>query len=256
MFVACAAMRLARFNIQSASGGDKRYFVGMPSPAAAAIPAATVFAYPWGLYDYRAALPALAMVLVPAVLMVSTIRFRSFKTLDSQGRKPYTVLIFVAAGIMLIATHPRFTLVAMAYSYLASAFIGMAITRFKHRGGAWPRDGRRCRVHRSRQRGSVGQWPTPPSSRGRLRAGGWSPGAPRRRSARLAIGVQLAKRERARDSLSDRELDVEKNRIVAADRRGVVRGGAFFPVVTPGAAGRGVARRQFSPPYLRRVSLG
>ena len=78
-------MRLARFNIQSGSGGDKRYFVGMPSPAAAAIPAATVFAYPDGLYDYRAALPALAMVLVPAVLMVSTIRFRSFKTIDSQS---------------------------------------------------------------------------------------------------------------------------------------------------------------------------
>jgi len=134
MFVACAAMRLARFNIQSASGGDKRYFVGMPSPAAAAIPAATVFAYPTGLYDYRAALPALAMVIVPAILMVSTIRFRSFKTLDSQGRKPYTVLIFVAAGIMLIATHPRFMLVAIAYGYLASAFVGLAITRFKHRG--------------------------------------------------------------------------------------------------------------------------
>jgi CDP-diacylglycerol--serine O-phosphatidyltransferase len=133
MFLACAAMRLARFNIQS--GGDKRYFVGMPSPAAAAIPASTVYLYPDGLYDYRAALPALAMVLVPAVLMVSTIRFRSFKTLDSQNRRPYTVLIFVAAGIMLIATHPRIMLVAMAYSYLASAFIGMAISRFRHRGG-------------------------------------------------------------------------------------------------------------------------
>src|SRR5712692_7179907 len=134
MFVTAAAMRLARFNIQSAAGGDKRYFVGMPSPAAAAIPAATVYAYPWGLYDYRAALPALAMVVVPAVLMVTTIRFRSFKTLDSQRRRPYTVLIFVAAAIMLIATHPRFMLVAMAYSYLASAFIGLAITRFRHRG--------------------------------------------------------------------------------------------------------------------------
>ena len=42
LFVAAAAMRLARFNIQSGSGGDKRYFVGMPSPAAAAIPAATL----------------------------------------------------------------------------------------------------------------------------------------------------------------------------------------------------------------------
>src|ERR1700716_2594406 len=74
LFVAAAAMRLARFNVQSAAGGDKRYFVGMPSPAAAAVPAATVFAYPAGRSDYPAALPALAMVLVPAGLMVSTIR--------------------------------------------------------------------------------------------------------------------------------------------------------------------------------------
>jgi CDP-diacylglycerol--serine O-phosphatidyltransferase len=61
LFVTAAAMRLARFNIQANSAGekDKRYFVGMPSPAAAAVPAATVFAYPGGLLDYRAALPAL-----------------------------------------------------------------------------------------------------------------------------------------------------------------------------------------------------
>ena len=135
VFVAAAAMRLARFNIQSTRpGGDKRYFVGMPSPAAAAIPAATVYAYPWGLYDYRAALPAIAMVIVPAALMVSTIRFRSFKTLDSQTRRPYTVLIFIAAAIMAIATHPRAMLVVIAYGYLASAFIGLAISRLRHRG--------------------------------------------------------------------------------------------------------------------------
>jgi CDP-diacylglycerol--serine O-phosphatidyltransferase len=135
LFVTAAAMRLARFNIQAAAGGDKRYFVGMPSPAAAAVPAATVFAYPAGLYDYREALPALAMVLVPALLMVSTIRFRSFKTIDLQSRRPYTVLILIAAGIMLITTHPRFVLVALAYIYLFSAFIGMGMTKFRHRGG-------------------------------------------------------------------------------------------------------------------------
>ena len=135
LFVSAAAMRLARFNIQGhAGGGDKRYFVGMPSPAAAAVPAATVYAYPYGLHDYRAALPVLAMVLIPALLMVSTIRFRSFKTLDLQMRRPYTVLLLVAIVIMLITTHPRFVLVAMAYSYLASAFIGMALTRFRRRG--------------------------------------------------------------------------------------------------------------------------
>ena len=132
MFVACAAMRLARFNIQH--GGDKRYFVGMPSPAAAAVPAATVYAYPWGLYDYRGALPVLIMMLLPAALMVSTIRFRSFKTFDLQSRKPYTALVVIAVMIAAIATHPRAVLVVMAYGYLASAFIGQAISRFRHRG--------------------------------------------------------------------------------------------------------------------------
>jgi CDP-diacylglycerol--serine O-phosphatidyltransferase len=131
LFVAAAAMRLARFNIQSAAGGDKRYFVGMPSPAAAAIPAATVYAYPWGLLDYRAALPALAMVLVPALLMVSTIRFRSFKTIDLHVRRPYTILIVIAAALVLITTHPRFVLVGMAYVYLASPFAGMLFTRLR-----------------------------------------------------------------------------------------------------------------------------
>ena len=133
MFVACAAMRLARFNIQG--GGDKRYFVGMPSPAAAAIPAATVYAFPYGFNSYLEAVPTLAMVLVPAVLMVSTIRFRSFKTIDLQRRRPYTVLILIAAGIVAIATHPKAVLVLMSYTYLASAFIGMAMTRLRRRGG-------------------------------------------------------------------------------------------------------------------------
>jgi CDP-diacylglycerol--serine O-phosphatidyltransferase len=135
LFVSAAAMRLARFNIQSAAGSDKRYFVGMPSPAAAAVPAATVFAHPFGLQDYGEALLALPMVLVPAVLMVSTIRFRSFKTIDLQSRRPYTVLLLIAGAIVLIVTDPRLVLVVMAYSYLASAFIGMAATRVRHRGG-------------------------------------------------------------------------------------------------------------------------
>ena len=135
LFMSAAAMRLARFNIQANQGGDRRYFVGMPSPAAAGVPAATVFAFPEGLHDYRAALPALALVLVPAILMVSTIRFRSFKTFDLRMRRPYTILIFFAGAVALIATHPRIVLAVIAYTYLASAFIGMAISRFKHRDG-------------------------------------------------------------------------------------------------------------------------
>jgi CDP-diacylglycerol--serine O-phosphatidyltransferase len=133
MFVTAAAMRLARFNI-SAGGGDKRYFVGMPSPAAAAVPAATVYAYPFGLTDYRFAIPVLAMVIVPAALMVSTIRFRSFKNLDLQARRPYTVLIAIALLFAFVVIQPAFALVTLSYTYLLSAFVEMIVNRIRHRG--------------------------------------------------------------------------------------------------------------------------
>jgi CDP-diacylglycerol--serine O-phosphatidyltransferase len=133
IYVAAAAMRLARFNIQTAVLTDKRYFVGMPSPPAAAVIAATVYLYPAGLDDYRAALPALAMVLVPALLMVSTIRFRSIKAIDMGWRRSYLGLFLAAVGIALIATHPRLALVVLAYTYLLSAFLGLAYTRFRKR---------------------------------------------------------------------------------------------------------------------------
>jgi CDP-diacylglycerol--serine O-phosphatidyltransferase len=135
LFVTAAALRLARFNIQTGSV-DKRYFVGMPSPAAAGVPAATVFAYPWGLHDAREALPALLMVVVPALLMVSTIRFRSFKTFDLQSRRPFRVLILFAAFIILVATRPQIVLVVLAYTYLLSAFIGLAWSRLRRRPDA------------------------------------------------------------------------------------------------------------------------
>ena len=140
IYVAAAAMRLARFNIQTTAVSDKRYFVGMPSPPAAAVIAATVYLYPVRLEDYRAALAALAMVLVPALLMVSTIRFRSIKAIDMGWRRSYIGLFLAAVGIALIATQPRIALVIMAYTYLLSAFIGMASTRLRRRSDDHPRD--------------------------------------------------------------------------------------------------------------------
>jgi len=131
MFVAAAAMRLARFNIQSGSGGDKRYFVGMPSPAAAGGIAAKVFAYPYGLNDYRAALPALAMVLLPAALMVSTIRFRSFKTFDLQTRRSYPALFLFAVVLASLSSHPQLLLLGLAYTYLVSGFVGLALSKWR-----------------------------------------------------------------------------------------------------------------------------
>jgi CDP-diacylglycerol--serine O-phosphatidyltransferase len=135
LFVAAAAVRLARFNIQSGSQ-DKRYFVGLPSPAAAVVPAATVFAYPAGFQGYAEAWPVLSMVVVPALLMVSTIRYRSFKTFDLQARRSYPVLFLVAVGLALLASSPRLLLLSMAYTYLASAFIGLAWHRIRRRPGS------------------------------------------------------------------------------------------------------------------------
>jgi CDP-diacylglycerol---serine O-phosphatidyltransferase len=133
LYVTAAAMRLARFNIQSAAAADKRYFVGLPSPAAAGVTASTVYLYPWGLGDYRSALPALAIVLIPGLLMVSTIRFRSVKAIDVGWRRSYLALLLGAAVLALIAAEPRVALVVLAYAYLASAFVGLAWSKLRRR---------------------------------------------------------------------------------------------------------------------------
>lgn len=133
IFVSAAAIRLARFNIQSVANPDKRYFVGMPSPAAAGLTAATVYAFPFGLTDWYAAL-AIPMLLGPALLMVSTVKYRSFKTFDLGRRRPVNGLIIAAIGIAAIATYPQWTLFTLAYVYLLSAFVGMVLTRWRPRG--------------------------------------------------------------------------------------------------------------------------
>jgi CDP-diacylglycerol--serine O-phosphatidyltransferase len=133
IYVTATAMRLARFNIQTTVVTDKRYFVGMPSPPAAAIIASTVYLYPYGLQEREAALPALAMVLVPAFLMVSTFRFRSIKAIDVGWHRSYLLLFLSAVALALIATHPRIALVVLSYTYLVSAFIGLAWSKLKGR---------------------------------------------------------------------------------------------------------------------------
>jgi len=135
IYLTAAAMRLARFNIQTATVTDKRYFVGMPTPAAAAVIASTVYLYPYGLHDAETAFPALAIVIVPALVMVSTVRFRSVKAIDVGWRRSYLVLFLAACVLALIAAHPRIALVVLAYTYLASAFIGLAYSRLRRRPG-------------------------------------------------------------------------------------------------------------------------
>jgi phosphatidylserine synthase len=65
--------------------------------------------------------------------MVSTIRFRSIKAIDVGWRRSPFVLFLCAIALALIATHPRIALVALAYTYLLSAFIGLAYSKLRTR---------------------------------------------------------------------------------------------------------------------------
>ena len=132
LYVTAAAIRLARFNIQS-TGNDRRYFVGLPSPPAAGVLAATVYAFPGGLDSVTGALVALPVVLAPAGLMVSRIRYRSFSALIPGRRQPSLVLLVVAAIIAAIASNPPVVLAFMAYAYLASGLLGLAFSRLRRR---------------------------------------------------------------------------------------------------------------------------
>jgi len=145
IYVSAAAMRLARFNILASAPTDKRYFVGMPSPPAAGVAAATVFAWPFPLtqhVDLRQifsdpspwqALAAVFVMLVPAALMVSTIRFRSFKTINFGWGPSFMPLWCFSVLVAAIYRAPQITLMVLAYGYLASAFIGMAWSRLRGR---------------------------------------------------------------------------------------------------------------------------
>jgi CDP-diacylglycerol--serine O-phosphatidyltransferase len=119
LWVACAAIRLARFNTTIDPTADKRFFTGLPSPGAAGVLIASVFAFGSHL-EGRDRLWVLLVVAVPALLMVSNIRYRSFRSLVSPHRgRPYGLMLFavvLAAGFVL---NPTITGVLLAYGYLA-----------------------------------------------------------------------------------------------------------------------------------------
>jgi CDP-diacylglycerol--serine O-phosphatidyltransferase len=119
LYVVCAAARLARFNIQRAAV-DKRHFVGLPSPPAAGVLASAAFAVP-ELPEMRV-VPAAAAVLVAvvALLMVSRIRYRSFKDFDLRNRRSYKAVLPIAAALVAVLTQPKWAIPALAFGYLLS----------------------------------------------------------------------------------------------------------------------------------------
>lgn len=122
-----AALRLARFNTQIGSA-DKRYFQGLASPAAAALVAGMVwvgdtFGLKHGAVDWL----AFALTLLAGVLMVSNIRYHSFKQVDLHGKVPFMVMVVLMLVFALIYLHPPVVLFSGFLIYAAS---GPALTLY------------------------------------------------------------------------------------------------------------------------------
>lgn len=139
LWLACAAFRLARFNVTIDPAADKRYFVGLPSPGAAGVVIATIFALDspvWGPGSgpWRAWFPLLVAV-APAMLMVMTVRFRSFRTLLSpQTPRARVGAVLIALAIVVgLAFAPGLTGLVVAYGYVLTAPFGVLTAPFRER---------------------------------------------------------------------------------------------------------------------------
>jgi len=125
LFMICGAIRLARFNLQR-TAYDRRFFVGLPIPAAACMLAASVYAHPDPpdrTLEPHLGVPVLFLVVVLSLLMVSRVKYRSFKDLDLRARRSPIYLLIPAAVLALIAVHPQVMMVAAGLAYLVSGLI-------------------------------------------------------------------------------------------------------------------------------------
>jgi len=133
IYTAGAALRLARFNTQL-EVADKRYFQGLPSPAAAAVVTGLV----WVGYDYDVAGTALAwltcvVTISIGVLMVSNVRFYSFKELDLKGRVPFMAMLVVILVFVLVSLDPPQVLFGTFVLYALSGPLVTGWLLLRHR---------------------------------------------------------------------------------------------------------------------------
>ncbi len=121
LFVACGALRLARFNVQAAST-EKRWFTGMPIPMAGGTLAVTVLFFHHMHAGGRETSGILFVLLtyLLSFLMVSTVRYRSFKQLETKPHRAFYLMVSVIILISLIAIHPQISLFSLAVLYLLS----------------------------------------------------------------------------------------------------------------------------------------
>lgn len=129
IYTAAAALRLARFNTQ-VGVADKRYFQGLPSPSAAAIVTGFVWVaseFQWVGSDFlwvpalKISLLTLVLTVVAGILMVSNVRYHSFKGFDFRSQVPFIVIVAVMLAIaILFGTNPPLVLFAIFLIYALS----------------------------------------------------------------------------------------------------------------------------------------
>lgn len=135
VYVAGAALRLARFNTQ-VGVADKRYFQGLPSPSAAAIVAGIVWlGDDYGLEPTDMAPVAAVLTALAGLAMVSKLRYHSFKEVDFRGRVPFFVLVLIAVVAAVVVAEPPLVLFALFLGYALSGpvltFLGMRRRRLQ-----------------------------------------------------------------------------------------------------------------------------
>lgn len=135
IYAACGALRLARFNTQIGIA-DKRYFQGLASPAAAACIAGWVWlGSNHHLSEGLLTSIALPLTVICGLLMVSTLRYHSFKELDLRGKVPFVVVLILVLGFALVAIDPPIILFIGFFAYALSGPIVTLTTLRKHKTG-------------------------------------------------------------------------------------------------------------------------
>lgn len=132
MYAACAALRLARFNVLATRGGAKGNFFGLPSPAAAAVVTGFVWAADdFGLDGETLLLPATLITIGSAALMVTNFRFFSLKSLKLTERVPFRYIVFVILILVLFALKPPLIFFLVFFAYAMTGPIGALMRRVR-----------------------------------------------------------------------------------------------------------------------------
>jgi CDP-diacylglycerol--serine O-phosphatidyltransferase len=142
LFVVCAAMRLARFNLQAGTA-DRRFFAGLPAPSAAGLVACIVFAAPEPRETRWLSILVILLVCALGLLMVSRLRYYAFKDFDLRNRRSYIHVLPLAGVLVAIAVFPKGTLLLVSTAYMLSAPTSYAwglVRRIRSRQRTWARE--------------------------------------------------------------------------------------------------------------------